>query len=215
MDRQPMKTVLSLVVVLLLTAVASAQQLPKFDRPMPSNAEILKMGYVKFGDWADKHGKDMNEVASDNLARWYADLREKANQKALQGKPYMASMEAATQAMTKWAAAYWFVFGMQKGGGTMYTHAGEREVALIADTEAAAIASWSGPAGKVTVIKPFQATEAKPRSYNSTSPAEYAQALKDEAKTLAALQAALKKLSPGAQAAFNKRMRDLTTVSFR
>lgn len=185
--------------------------MPKFDVPMPTKAEALKMRYDGLVDFANQHAPQANEVQCDNLARWYADIRNQANRRALKGHPGVKALEAATLALTRWTSGRWNLEYLYNGGGTMYIHAAARYMASIADAEADAIAAWSakGKTGEVGAFKPFRVAAPKLPEFSGTPPAEYRKALDEDVVLLTRLQAAVRALPPGPQAVFVKLMRDV------
>jgi hypothetical protein len=84
-----------LVLVLLCATLAGAQDLPRFDIPLPSKAQVLKMRYDGLVKWADKHAPSANEAQMDALADWYADIRTSADAAALSKHPSSAPISAA------------------------------------------------------------------------------------------------------------------------
>lgn len=213
---------LALLVLLVVAAALSAwaqRELPRFDRPLPSDAEILRMRYRVFDAWAYEHAKQANEVQQDAVAEWYADLRERANEKTMAGRSWQVVVRNATRAVKRWAADRWLVISMQAGGGTMYTHASIREVAVIADVETDAIAAWTPYAtalpGAVDSIQPFKATRPGRTDVNSTPAAQFARALSEEAASLQRAQAAVRRLPPGAEEAFARFMTEHAARGWR
>ena len=201
-----------LAVMLVLSCAAWAQaDLPKFDVPMPSKAEALKMRYSGLCEFTDKHARQANEVQNDDLARWYADIRNQANRQALAGHPGKKALEAATLALTRWVGGRWNLEYLYAGGGTMYIHASARSVASVADTEADAITAWNtkGNTSNLGAFKPFRVAAPKLPNYSSATAAEYRKALDEDAAALVRLQTAVRALSPGAQSVFIKSMKDV------
>ena len=133
------------LLVLMLTGLVWAQDLPKFDVATPVRAQVLKMRYEGLSKWADEHAKTMNEVEADALAGWYARMRQEANRPMLKGKPALVQ---AMKDLSAWNTEYYETLYLYMGGGTMYSHAGNRSVASLADVEADAAAAWSQPGGK-------------------------------------------------------------------
>lgn len=130
---------------LLLTGLALAQDLPKFDTATPGRVQVLKMRYAGLSKWADQHAQAMNEVEADALAAWYARIRLQANQPMLKEKPALVQ---AMKDLNAWNGQYYETLYLYMGGGTMYSHAGNRSVASLADVEADAAMAWSQPGGK-------------------------------------------------------------------
>lgn len=130
---------------LLLTGLALAQDLPKFDTATPGRVQVLKMRYAGLSKWADQHAQAMNEVEADALAAWYARIRQQANQPLLKEKPALVQ---AMKDLNAWNGQYYETLYLYMGGGTMYSHAGNRSVASLADVEADAAMAWSQPGGK-------------------------------------------------------------------
>lgn len=201
-----------LACLIVLSCAAWAQdEMPRFDVPMPSKAQALKMRYGGLVEFANKHAPQANEMQCDNLARWYADIRNPANRQALKGHPGAKALEAATLALTRWVGGRWNLEYLYNGGGTLYLHASARSVASIADVEADAIAAWTaeGKTGEVGAFKPFRVAAPKLPSNSATTSAEYRKALDEDVVRLTQLQAALRALPPGPQAVFVKYMREI------
>ncbi len=137
---------------LLLTGLAWTQDLPKFDVATPGRDQVLKMRYDGLSRWADEHAKAMNEVEADALAGWYAKMRLEANQPNLKGKQALVQ---AMKDLRSWNSEYYATLYLYMGGGTMYSHAGNRSVASLADVEADAAAAWSQPGGKTPKGRDF------------------------------------------------------------
>lgn len=141
-----------LFLAFLLTSCVWAQDLPKFDVPAPTRAEVLKMRYVGLSKWADQHAQTMNEAEADALAGWYARIRLEANQPLTKGKPGLVQ---AMKDLNAWNDEYYQALYLYMGGGTLYTHSGNRSVASLADVEAEAARAWSQPGGKTPKGRPF------------------------------------------------------------
>ena len=141
-----------LLLGLLLSGWVWAQDLPKFDVPAPRQAEVLKMRYVGLSKWADQHAKTMNEAEADALAGWYAGIRLEANKALLKGKP---GLVLAMKDLNAWNDEYYQALYLYMGGGTLYTHSGNRSVASLADVEADAARAWAEPGGKTPKGRPF------------------------------------------------------------
>ncbi|MBX3168986.1 MAG: hypothetical protein KF760_16375 [Candidatus Eremiobacteraeota bacterium] len=130
---------------LVLTGLALAQDLPKFDVARPDTPQVLKMRYTGLSRWADEHSQAMNEAEADALAGWYAGIRREANRPLLKDKPALVQ---AMKDLSAWNSCYYETLYLYKGGGTLYSHAGKRSVASLADVEADAAIAWSQPGGK-------------------------------------------------------------------
>ena len=141
-----------LLCALLLTGWVWAQDLPRFDVPAPSRAEVLKMRYVGLSQWADQHARTMNEAEADSLAAWYAKIRLEANRGLTRGKPALVQ---AMKDLHAWNDEYYQTLYLYMGGGTLYTHSGNRSVASLADVEADAANAWSQPGGKTPKGRAF------------------------------------------------------------
>lgn len=205
-----LKSVVALLATLVSLAIAARAQdgeFPKFDKPLPSEAQVLRMGYEQFNAWAYQHAPAMNEVQADNLAVWYSRIREKETRRL--GAD--ARLQTATKALQRWASDRWNLSYMQAGGGTIYIHSSIRETAVIADLEAKALRQWrsKGKTGAADAIRPYRDTDAKKTEYNSTPAKEYEKALADETRDLTTLKAALRKLPPAPQAIYEGFMSDL------
>lgn len=134
-----------LLLGLLLTGLALPQDLPKFDVATPGSAQVLKMRYAGLSKWADQHARTMNEVEADALAGWYAKIRREANRPLLKDKPALVQ---AMKDLTAWNSCYYEALYFYMGGGTLYSHSGNRSVASLADVEADAAAAWNQRGGK-------------------------------------------------------------------
>jgi hypothetical protein len=137
---------------LLLTGLAWSQDLPRFDVATPGRDQVLKMRYDGLSRWADEHAKTMNEVEADALAAWYAKMRLAANQPMLKGKPALVQ---AMKDLRAWNSEYYDTLYLYMGGGTLYSHSGNRSVASLADVEADAAKAWSQPGGKTPKGRDF------------------------------------------------------------
>lgn len=136
---------------LLLVGSVLAQDLPKFNSPAPGRAQLLKMGYVKVAEWANEHAS-MNELEADAVAAWYARIRLEANKPLLKDKPALVQ---AMKDLRAWNDQYYQALYWYMGGGTMYSHAGNRSTATLADVETEAAQAWTKAPGKSPLGRSF------------------------------------------------------------
>lgn len=207
------RLVLVLVMLASLHRLASAQELPKFDAPMPTSTQVLKMRYDGLVKWADKHSKNPNEMQQDNLAAWYEKIRLRASQPQLNARPTLA---AAMNAVGKWNAAYYSALLAYNRGGTLYAHQANRSGAELADVEADALAAWRSRPSKTIVlatIKPF-ATNYKTIPDYIDDKAEYKRVLKEESRALDRAREAVGVLPAGPRNLLAKYMFDLSTTNW-
>jgi hypothetical protein len=121
------------------------------DAPVPSKAEIVKMGYEKFTDWASSHAKDgVSELTYDEIAGGYADIKGEANKEAAASlKPEDSkALFGTADKIANWQTQRLETEYTYEGGGTMYTHAIGRDFASLQDVVGEAITDWNTtPAG--------------------------------------------------------------------
>lgn len=207
------RLVLLVIMLASLQCLAFAQDLPKFDAPMPTPAQVLKMRYDGLVKWADKHSKSSNEMQLDNLAAWYEKIRLRANQPQLNARPTLA---AAMNAVGKWNAAYYSALLTYNRGGTLYTHSANRAGAELADVEADALAAWRSKPSRtivLTTIKPFAANYRTIPDYIDDR-ADYRRVLKEEARALDRAREAVGVLPAGPRYLLAKYMLDLSTTNW-
>lgn len=142
----------TLLLGLLWTGLALAQDLPTFDVAAPGRAQVLKMRYAGLSQWADQHAKTMNEAEADSLAGWYAKIRRQANLPLLKDKPALVQ---AMKDLGAWNDSYYETLYLYMGGGTLYSHSGNRSVATLADVEADAARAWKQEGGKTPKGRSF------------------------------------------------------------
>lgn len=207
-----MKIFSAAVLTVLLSSAVWAQGLPKFDAPLPSKDKILQMHYSGFNDWATQHAPASNEMDYDGIAAYYAGLRTKANAAGLADKP---TLRAATSAVRKWSDAYYSALYDYMGGGTLYTHSGNRSEAALADVEAQALERW--------VVPPKPAGRLESHSFAHNYPkapdepeyrAKYAKSSAAEAKALHEAQSAIAKLPLGARTVFERYIYRVSTTKW-
>lgn len=209
---RPLVWVFLLLTLLLAPLRAEDLGLPAFNAPLPSEAEILRMGYRGLSAWADTHAPAMNEVQADNLAIWYSRIRERANRQQMRN----TDLEAATRALRTWSSHRWNVMYLQAGGGTIFVHTSVRETATIADLEARAIKGWreKGTAGAADAVRSYRSMKVAKTPYNVAPAKAYNEALADEEGSLIALKIMLARLPVGPQRIYARYMSELSRTRF-
>ena len=199
-----------LAVVLLLSGLGRAQDLPKFDVATPSRQQVLKMRYSGLATWADQHAGAMNEVEADFLAGWYAKMRNQANVPLLQGKPGLVQ---AMKDLRAWNNDYYDALYLYQGGGTMYSHAASRSVASLADVEADAASAWAKAPGKTPAGRPFAQVHPDYTKVDQDQ-ARLRKAVAAENASFGKALASLKKLPGGAREVLGRYLAELSEAKW-
>jgi hypothetical protein len=196
---------------LLLVSTVCAQDLPKFKKPLPARAQILKMGWDGFEGWCGDNLAQWGEAQVDEMAGHYRDWRDEATAAEaghLTGAEALR-LDAAVKAVNRWQYSRCLAAGIYRGG-SIYSHLGPREEASLADVKHQAVLGWkNSPQDKLEWPVSYQRMGDQPLKGS----AELKQTLKEEEGFLTQAIAQVKKLPPGARVPLQKFMLNIGDIS--
>ncbi|MBT9585510.1 hypothetical protein IV102_19365 [bacterium] len=197
-----------LLLIGLMAISLAAQDLPKCKTPLPSRAEICRMGWPKFEMWCLENVEG-GEAGIDAMALHYRDLRDEAtaNQANRLTGPETLQLDAAVKAITNWLFARSVVGGACKGG-SIYSHLGPRLTAQLADVKHECVLDWSTSADAPTNQWPqsYEDMASQPLVPLAGDPKAFKAALKQEASSLQEASRQVRRLRGSARQKLQKFM---------